>query len=103
MITECAKQGDAIALEAFRYTGKMLGSKLAETVHHTNPEAIFLLGGLSQAGVFIFEPTKEHIERNVHPVFRQTTKLLPSQLEGAASAILGAAALVWHQDNAVLV
>jgi len=103
MITECAKQGDAIALEAFRYTGKILGSKLAETVHHTNPEAIFLLGGLSQAGVFIFEPTKEHIERNVHPVFRQTTQLLPSQLEGSASAILGAAALVWHQDTAVLV
>lgn len=100
-ITECAKEGDAIALEAFRYTGKILGSQLAETIHHTNPEAIFLLGGLSQAGVFIFEPTKEHIERNVHPVFNGKVDLLPSQLEGSASAILGAAALVWHEDKAV--
>jgi glucokinase len=100
-ITECAKEGDAIALEAFRYTGKILGSKLAETIHHTNPEAIFLLGGLSQAGMFLFEPTKEHINRNVHPVFKDKVQVLPSQLEGSASAILGAAALVWHQDQAL--
>lgn len=100
-ITDCAKEGDAIALEAFRYTGRILGNKLAETVHHTNPEAIFLLGGLSQAGVFIFEPTKEHIEKNVHPVFKHKVKLMASQLEGSASAILGAAALIWHEDQAV--
>ena len=45
MITESAKNGDQIALEAFEYTGKILGSKLAETVHHTNPEAVFYSWG----------------------------------------------------------
>lgn len=103
MITESAKAGDVVALEAFRYTGQILGSKLAETIHHTNPEAIFLLGGLSQAGMFIFEPTKEHMERNVHPVFNQKVQLLASELEGASASILGAAALVWHSDKELLI
>lgn len=101
-ISECAKAGDALAQEAFRYTGKILGSKLAETIHHTNPEAIFLLGGLSAAGPLIFEPTKKHIEQNIHSVYQNKLKLLPSELEGPTSAILGASALIWQKHQVMM-
>ncbi|HEY8937027.1 MAG TPA: ROK family protein [Cyclobacteriaceae bacterium] len=100
MITECAVRGDAVALAAFEYTGRILGMKLAETVVHTDPEAIFLFGGLSLAGDLIFKPTIKHMEANLMPVFRGKIKVLPSLLQNQAAPILGASSLVWNYlDN----
>ena len=59
IIHEAAKRGDYIAKRAFTHTGRMLGFKLADVVAHTNPEAIFLFGGLALAKDLIFEPAKE--------------------------------------------
>jgi glucokinase len=100
MITECAVRGDVVALAAFEYTGRILGMKLAETAVHTDPEAIFLFGGLSLAGDLIFKPTIKHMEANLMPVFRGKIKVLPSELQNQAAPILGASSLVWNYlDN----
>ncbi|MBX2945422.1 MAG: ROK family protein [Cyclobacteriaceae bacterium] len=96
MITEAAIRGDIVAREAFEYTGRILGTKLAETVVHTDPEAIFLFGGLSLAGDLIFKPTIKHMEANLMPVFRGKVKILPSGLQNQAAPILGASSLVWN-------
>jgi glucokinase len=101
MITESAIRGDVVALAAFEYTGRILGMKLAETVVHTDPEAIFLFGGLSLAGDLIFKPTIRHMEANLMPLFRGKVKILPSALQNQAAPILGASSLVWNSlDNA---
>ncbi len=101
MITESAMRGDIVALAAFEYTGRILGMKLAETVVHTDPEAIFLFGGLSLAGDLIFKPTIKHMEANLMPLFRGKVKVLPSGLQNQAAPILGASSLVWNYlDNA---
>ena len=94
MISECALREDIIAREAFEYTGAILGSKLADTVAHTNPEAIFLLGGLSQAGDLIFEPTIRHLEKNLMTIYKGKVKVLPSGLPDQAAPILGASSLI---------
>ncbi|MBL7858216.1 MAG: ROK family protein [Cyclobacteriaceae bacterium] len=100
MITESAMRGDIVALAAFEYTGRILGMKLAETVVHTDPEAIFLFGGLSLAGDLIFKPTIKHMEANLMPLFRGKVKVLPSGLQNQAAPILGASSLVWNYlDN----
>jgi len=96
MITEAAHRGDTVALAAFEYTGRILGTKLAETVVHTDPEAIFLFGGLSLAGDLIFNPTIKHMEANLMPVFRGKVRVLPSGLQNQAAPILGASSLVWN-------
>jgi len=96
MITEAAVRGDVVALAAFEYTGRILGMKLAETVVHTDPEAIFLFGGLSLAGDLIFKPTIKHMEANLMPLFRGKVKVLPSALQNQAAPILGASSLVWN-------
>lgn len=96
MITEAAMRGDVVAIEAFEYTGRILGMKLAETVVHTDPEAIFLFGGLSLAGDLIFKPTIRHMEANLMPLFRGKVKVLPSGLQNQAAPILGASSLVWN-------
>ncbi len=94
MITECAERGDFIAQQAFEYTGKILGQKLADTVAHLDPEAIFILGGLSQAGKHIFEPTIQHMEANLMPIYQNKVKVLPSGLGNQTAPILGASSLI---------
>lgn len=95
MISEAAHRGDVVANEAFEYTGRILGMKLAETVVHTDPEAIFLFGGLAMAGDLIFRPTIRHMEANLMPLFRGKIKVLPSAMQNQAAPILGASSLVW--------
>lgn len=96
-IAAFAQQGDKVAIEAFEYTGAILGMKLADVVAILSPEAIFLFGGLSNAGSLIFEPTKRHMEKNLFPFFRNKVKLLPSGLNDKNAAVLGAAALIWQK------
>ena len=97
MDSAAAEQGDPIALEAFRYTGEMLGRALADVVTVTSPQAIFLFGGLSKAGKLIFEPTQWYMEENMLFVFKNKVKLLPSGIQGKNAAILGASALIWQE------
>jgi glucokinase len=97
MISDAAYNHDSIAMEAFTFTGKILGAKLAEVVAMFSPEAIFFFGGLAKSGALIIEPTKYYMEESLFPVFRNKVKLLPSGLEGKNAAVLGAAALIWRE------
>ena len=95
LISESASKNDSVALQAFEYTGEILGLKLADTIAITSPEAIFLFGGLALAGDLIFRPTKYWMEHYLLPIFKNKVKLLPSLLPENNAAILGASALVW--------
>lgn len=97
VIAEAAKKGDPIAWEAFQRTGKTLGLALADAINYTSPEAIIMIGGLAQAGDILFKPTKETMEANTLSIFKGKVKLLPSGLKNGNIAILGAAALIWHE------
>lgn len=94
-IYERAQKGESEALESFRRTGEILGAALANTVAITSPEAIFLFGGLAQAGDFIFKPTVKYFEENLLNIYRNKIKILPSMLNENDAAILGAASLVF--------
>ena len=96
IVFECAEQGDALAIEVFRYTGEVLGKALANFIMFSSPEAIILFGGLTKAGHFLLDPTRKHMEANVLPIFRDKVQLLLSELNEADAAILGASALVWE-------
>jgi glucokinase len=96
-IDEAARNGDPIALQAFDFTGKMLGLKLADAVAHTSPEAIFLFGGLAQAGNLIFDPVKKYMEHYLLNIYKNKVALLPSELPPGDAAILGSGALVWKE------
>ncbi|HNY56940.1 MAG TPA: ROK family protein [Bacteroidales bacterium] len=97
LICEAARRGDPIALEAFEQTGAMLAFSLANVTVHTNPEAIFLFGGLALAGELIFEPTRRHLEEDILYIYRGRVKLLPSELSTQNAAVLGASSLVWFE------
>ncbi len=97
MIDEAARNGDLIAKEAFDYTGEILGLNLANAVAHTSPEAIFLFGGLAQAGELIFDPVKHYLEEHLLNIYKNKVKVLPSELPPGDAAVLGASALVWKE------
>ncbi|MBK8792975.1 MAG: ROK family protein [Holophaga sp.] len=96
-VFEAAQRGDELALEAFEFTGTMLGRKLADAVAFSSPEAIILFGGLAGAGPVLFDPTRKALEDNLFRVFKGTVKLLPSGIQGGHAAILGASALGWDK------
>ncbi|UXX78529.1 ROK family protein [Reichenbachiella carrageenanivorans] len=94
MVADAAKNGDVVAQEAFEYTGKVLGAKLADAVGHTSPEAIFIMGGLAKAGDLIFKPTIKHFEKNLLHIYQGKIKVLPSELNSTHTPIIGAASLI---------
>ncbi len=97
MISDAAHRGDKIALEAFEFTGRILGRSLADTVAHTSPEAIFLSGGVANSRELITVPTKKYMEENLLPIFRNKVKILISQLPDMNVGLMGAAALAWNE------
>lgn len=99
IVYECAMQGDKIAKDVYAFTGKILGEALANFVMFSSPEAIILFGGMTKAGKLILKPTKEHMEKNLLPIFQNKVKLIFSELKEADAAILGASALVWDMKG----
>ena len=99
IVYDCAMQGDKIAKDVYQYTGMILGLALANFVMFSSPEAIILFGGMTKAGELILKPTKENMEKNLLPIFRNKVKLIFSELKEADAAILGASALVWELKN----
>jgi glucokinase len=97
VVYDCAAKGDEIAIEVYRFTGQILGEALANFIKFTCPEAIVLFGGVIKAGDLLLNPTREHMEKNLLPVFRNKVKLILSELAESDAAILGASALVWEQ------
>lgn len=98
-ITEAAENGDPIAIRSFEYTGRILGHALANFTAITQPEAIFLVGGLTVAGKWIFEPTRKYMEQNLLDIYKGKVKLMHSGMRGKNAAILGAASLIWVDHN----
>lgn len=96
IIFEEAEKGDEIALKAFDYTAEILGKALANSITFTSPKAIFLFGGLANAGDLLFVPVKEYFEKNLLPLYKNKVDILPSKLKNGQAAIIGAAALVWE-------
>ncbi len=96
-IFDAAEKGDEIALKVFELTGKYLGQAIADTIAHISPEAVFLFGGPTAAGEYIFEPIRKHVEAFVLPIFKGKAKIVMSQLDMGDAAILGASALVYKE------
>lgn len=95
-IFDAAKNGDALALRLFDYTGTLLGRSFADFVAFSAPEAIVLFGGLARAKEFLYEPMLKAMNDNVLQIWKDKVKIVFSQLKESDAAILGASALAWE-------
>lgn len=94
-IYEKAKSGESTAIRTYEKTGETLGLALANSVAFTSPEAIFLFGGISNAGDFLLIPTKKNFEKNLLVIYRNKITILLSGIRENDAAVLGAASLIW--------
>lgn len=93
-ISDAALEGDPIALKAFQKTGEILGSKMADTAAHMDPEAFILSGGLSKAGDILLNPVRLSMENHLFNAYKGKIKVLISKYT-SSDAVLGPAALAW--------
>lgn len=95
-VFQAAEKGDAIALEIFEFTGRVLGTACADFTTFNSPEAFVFFGGLTKAGDYIMNPLRKAYEENTLNIFKGNAKLLISSLNGSEAAVLGASALGWE-------
>ncbi len=93
LIFEYASTGDSLAIAAFQETGQLLGQALANLAAMFDPEAIFLFGGLAEAGDFLLKPTQQAFESSLLYLYKGRISLRLTQISRNRGAVLGASAL----------
>jgi glucokinase len=96
MIAEAAAKKDPVAVRAMNETAEILGFGIINSIVFSSPEAIFLFGGLAQAGEMLFRPVRAYLEKNNYVLMKNTVKILPSAISESNGAVLGSAALIWN-------
>lgn len=96
-VAEHANKGDLLAHEIFEYTGKILGEALADFVTFSDPEKIFLFGGLAKSGDLLLNPIRKYMNASLLNIYHGKVSVEFSGLnDHADAAVLGASALVWE-------
>jgi len=94
-VNKAALDGDNLARELLKDTGRYLGVGIANIINIMSPEAIILSGGLIGAwDIYIQEAIKEASRRSLKQIF-DTVKIIPSSLLDNAG-IIGSAGLVFQ-------
>jgi glucokinase len=92
-IADAARQGDALATEAYQRAGEYLGIAVASFLHAFDPSVVVFGGGVSLAGPLLFEPFRRSLEQRVfHPRYLRDLKIEMAAL-GDDAGLLGALAL----------
>jgi glucokinase len=64
-ISQAAKDGDALAKEAFERAGYYLGLMIANYLMIFNPSIVILGGGVTQSGDLLLEPVRKQVQKSV--------------------------------------
>jgi glucokinase len=94
-IAECADEGDAIAIEAWRRSGEILGTALANYASIVNPEAVIITGELTKYCGGMWPAMEKAFLENVFGNIRDKVKVVVSKINDHERNVLGASALAW--------
>ena len=93
IVSEAAKQGDAVALKIFQVMGEYIGIGLASVVNLLNPEKIIIGGGVADAGDILFNPIRETIKKRAMKISADAVEVVKAQL-GNTAGVIGAGLLI---------
>lgn len=97
-VTEAARAGDPVALEAFRIVGTWLGRGLADLAATLDPTAFVIGGGVSEAGDLLLLPARQTLaEKLVGGQHRDLPEVRLATL-GNNAGLVGAADLARTPD-----
>jgi glucokinase len=92
-ISEAAKKGDALSIEAYQIAGKYLGVGVANFLHSFDPSIVIFGGGVSQSGPLLFDSFSVSLkERVIHPRYLEGLVISNAEL-GDDSGLLGSRAM----------
>ena len=94
-IKECCDQGDEMAIEVYRITGRILGQGLATYASLIDPEAFIFTGGISHAGHWLLDSAEEVFNELVFGNLKQKVRFIVSTFNDRERDVLGASALAW--------
>ena len=94
-IKECCDQGDEMAIEVYRRTGRILGQGLATYASLIDPEAFIFTGGISHAGHWLLDSAEEIFNELVFGNLKNKVRFIVSTFNDRERDVLGASALAW--------
>ncbi len=93
-ISQAAKDGDQLALDAYNRAGHFLGVALANFLHMLNPSILIFGGGVSMSGDLLFDPMRKSLQESIiSPVYLEGLTITNAQL-GDDVGLKGALALL---------
>ncbi|MBR4649035.1 MAG: ROK family protein [Bacteroidaceae bacterium] len=95
-VSVAAKDGDELAIDILRYTGRLLGQACANFALFCSPEAFVFFGGPTKSGELLMKHVREAYDEDILYVYKGKAKILLSGLNGSDAAVLGASALGWE-------
>lgn len=90
-VYDAAKQGDPVASEIVRDTGRYLGAGIANLLNIFNPDIVVIAGGVTAAGDALFLPLQAEVRRRAFSPAVRAAKIVAGELPGTAG-VVGAAA-----------
>ena len=97
IISEAARQGDALAIEIYERAGFLYGLGIVNLLHSFDTELFVLGGGVAiHAWDWIYPPMIATLQKHAFPSMSKDVRIIPAQL-GDDAGLLGAAALVNDQ------
>jgi len=92
-ITEAARDGDQVALAAFKATAQWLGAGIASLSAILDPEIVVIGGGVIEAGEILLAPTREALERYLPFAGKHPSPKIIAATLGNTAGLVGAADL----------
>jgi glucokinase-like ROK family protein len=93
MVAQSAKRGDAVAWKVFDRAAEYIGVGIAGLINLYNPEAVFIGGGVAQAGDILFDRVRKTVQARALNKISNAVSILPATF-GLKSAVMGAVSLI---------
>jgi len=93
MVANAAKQGDSLAWTIFDRAAEYLGLGIAGVINLFNPEAVFIGGGVAQAGDILFNRVRKTVNARGLRTTASDVTILPASF-GSRAAVMGAISLI---------
>jgi glucokinase len=91
-VFDAARTGQVAAQHVVDETVAFLGMGIATTINTLAPEAVVIGGGVSRAGLILFQPLRTCVRQRVMPVHRGSVRILQAK-RGDNAVLLGAASM----------
>jgi glucokinase len=93
MVAHAAKQGDGTAWTVFDRAAEYLGLGIAGLINLFNPEAVFIGGGVAQAGDILFDKVRKTVNGRALNTTASDVAVVPATF-GPKAAVMGAISLI---------